>query len=479
MNTKQLFAYCILAFVCFSFVSVFSWNTSPFYGGQWEGVDSSVYKIVGKYWVEGLMPYVDLWDQKGPLIHAIDALGYIISGNSYGIFLIQIISLYVTSIYVFKSLCLAFNEVSSLLLCFFIVLSLLIDYEGGNLVEEFLLPFISISYCLLMNYMLKGCQDTTLLFRFCFLVGLSLAFSFFTRLTNALGLCASEFILCLCILYDKDYKLLGRMVTFTLLGVWVIAVPVLFYFFYNNALSEMWYATFTYNVEYAASMSNTPKSLGYFITNYLNCFLLLFASLILFLKDYIRDGLLWLTTALLPLVWFFNGANFPHYGMTVFPYLTISFVLLGYYFRKDHKFYILKPLFLIAIGVIVFLAIVIRSCQSMNVFISDNGRNRESYVEKVCQKYNINKNSLLLYNFSGKECLEEKVKPAMRFFYLHDFLIDHGPSIEQKMLTSLATSKVEWILAKGGIQNRVIKIYVDCHYIEVNKDNGIVVYKLK
>ena len=74
MKTKRLFSYCILALVCLSFISVFSWNTSPIYGGQWEDIDSSVYKIVGKYWAEGLLPYVDLWDQKGPFLYSIKCI---------------------------------------------------------------------------------------------------------------------------------------------------------------------------------------------------------------------------------------------------------------------------------------------------------------------------------------------------------------------------------------------------------------------
>lgn len=479
MKTKRLFSYCILALVCLSFISVFSWNTSPIYGGQWEDIDSSVYKIVGKYWAEGLLPYVDLWDQKGPLIHAIDALGYLIVGNSNGIFIIQAVSLYITMIYIFKSLCLAFYEALSTFLCFFIVLSLSTDYNGGNLVEEFLLPFISVSYYILLKYLLNGYKDTTILFRFCFFVGLSLAFSFFTRLTNALGLCASEFILCLWILYDRKFKLFGKMILYTLLGCLVITIPVLFYFLYHDAFNEMWYATFTYNVEYAASMSNMPKSLGYFITSYLNCFLLTFVSLLLFLKKYYREGMLWITTALLPLAWFINGANFPHYGMIVFQYLTITFVLLGNYVRREHKDYILKPLYFISIGIMVFIAVGLRVYQSKNVFISDSGRNRDSYVKTACIKNHINKNSLLLYNFSGKEYLEEKVKPAVRFFFLQDFLIDHGPSIEQRVLTSLTVSKVEWIIAKGEVHNRMIKRFIDDHYKEVDKENGIVVYQLK
>jgi hypothetical protein len=135
-----------------AFVSIFSWTTSPIYGGQFEGIDSAVYKLVGKSWAEGLLPYVDIWDQKGPLIHAVDALGYKCFGADIGIFFIQIVSLYITAIFSFKSLKLSYAQLPSLLLTFFLVLSLSINYDGGNLVEEYLLPFISISYYFLLKY---------------------------------------------------------------------------------------------------------------------------------------------------------------------------------------------------------------------------------------------------------------------------------------------------------------------------------------
>ena len=478
MSIKKFLTYFFFAFICLSFVFVFSWSTSPFYEGRWEGMDSTVFKIIGRYWAEGLIPYVDIWDQKGPLIHAINAFGYMLTGNYNGIIFIQFTSLFITSIFVFKSLQLTFRYNLSLLLTSFIILSLSINYDGGNLVEEYLLPFISLSYYILLKYTLSGLKSTKHILIFSFLVGLSLAFSLFTRLTNALGLCASELIVCTWTLFDKRYRLFVGIVCFTIIGFMVISTPILLFFFHNDALSEMWYGTFTYNVEYAASMSNVPKSAGFFITSF-NCFVLLFSSLILLVKKHFREGIMWLASAILPMVWFLNGANFPHYGMIVFQYLTISYVLISHYTNEYHNSYQFKSRVLIIIGFMVTICICIRIYKFKDVITCCNDLNKESYVNIICHKYHINKESLLLYNYSGKECYEEEIKPAMRFFYLHDFLISNGPSIEKKMLNSLAGSNIEWIIAKGGIKHTDIRNYVDNHYIKIDDENGIIVYELK
>lgn len=476
MKLKPLFLYLLLFFACLSFVCIFSWSTSPIYGGRFEGIDSAVFKVVGKYWAVGDFPYVDLWDQKGPLIHAINALGYKLIGSDLGVFYIQVISLYITALFIYRSLKLAFTIVPSLLLTCFIVLSLSVNYDGGNLVEEYLLPFISISYYLLLKYLIKTKPEVTDLFLFCFFVGLSLAFSLFTRLTNALGLCASEFVICLMFLCKRKYKLFLSGTLCTLLGFVVITIPVISYFYYHSALSEMWYGAFGYNLEYAASLSNNGGSLFYFLTSYLNCFVLIIISIWLLVKRNIFEGFLWIMTALLPLVWFAKGAGFSHYGMIVFQYICISFVLLKRFFNSN---LFLTRMSIASVICMTTIGICVRTYYSKNVFLNVNGQKQESRIENICQKYNVNKNSLILYNYPGPEYIVNNIKPGMRFFYLHDFLMSHGPSIEPKMLKSLSESKVAWIIAKDDVKNKRAKEYIDNHYDLIANEANIVVYKLK
>lgn len=91
------------------FVLFFSKSTSPIYSNA-IGIDSAIFMIIGKGWTSGILPYVGLWDSKGPIIFAINSLGWIIAGNRYGLFAIQIVCASFTSFFVFKILAVCFSE---------------------------------------------------------------------------------------------------------------------------------------------------------------------------------------------------------------------------------------------------------------------------------------------------------------------------------------------------------------------------------
>ena len=79
-DKKRGFVYnkilCALLFVLSGLVWAlfFSKTTSPLYTDV--GYDSAMFQTIGKYWAQGYLPYVDLFDHKGPLIFFINAVGY-------------------------------------------------------------------------------------------------------------------------------------------------------------------------------------------------------------------------------------------------------------------------------------------------------------------------------------------------------------------------------------------------------------------
>jgi hypothetical protein len=64
-----------------TFVTLFSYTTSPIYSEWGDTPDSPIFQIIGKYWKEGWIPYKDLWDLKGPYIFFMDAIGYWLTGT--------------------------------------------------------------------------------------------------------------------------------------------------------------------------------------------------------------------------------------------------------------------------------------------------------------------------------------------------------------------------------------------------------------
>lgn len=74
-----------------AFVLRFSYSTSFLYP-EYCGFDSAIFQTIGKYWAQGVTPYAQLFDHKGPLIFFVDAVGYWLHGRS-GVLVVQTLSL--------------------------------------------------------------------------------------------------------------------------------------------------------------------------------------------------------------------------------------------------------------------------------------------------------------------------------------------------------------------------------------------------
>ena len=66
--------------------------------------DSAWFMMAGKSWMEGLRPYADFSDSKGPLLWLIYGLGYLISPRNYhGVFVLEVLAYWLTFIILFKT----------------------------------------------------------------------------------------------------------------------------------------------------------------------------------------------------------------------------------------------------------------------------------------------------------------------------------------------------------------------------------------
>lgn len=61
------------------FASPYTTPLNPYYG-----YDSAVFMVLGKGVAAGKLPYLDLYDNKGPMIFYINALGYLLGGPDGG-----------------------------------------------------------------------------------------------------------------------------------------------------------------------------------------------------------------------------------------------------------------------------------------------------------------------------------------------------------------------------------------------------------
>lgn len=97
--------YDYLILLCFAFFTLlFFTKSSPlFYLNDW--VDSNAYFTVGKGIIHGLIPYRDLFEQKGPLLYFIHAGAYLIERKNFtGVYVFQSIGLFISLLFAYKTL---------------------------------------------------------------------------------------------------------------------------------------------------------------------------------------------------------------------------------------------------------------------------------------------------------------------------------------------------------------------------------------
>lgn len=169
---KTVFSWVFCFILAFFTLLICSKNSFLYVFNDW--VDANCFFTVGKSMVHGILPYKELFEQKGPLLFLIYGLGSLITPTSFhGVFIFEVLSFTVFNYYILKLL----NEFISskyslltLLIVDALIVSRIYFVQGGS-AEEFCLPYLAYSlywffkyttddkynrYALFMNGMMAG-----------------------------------------------------------------------------------------------------------------------------------------------------------------------------------------------------------------------------------------------------------------------------------------------------------------------------------
>ena len=145
MNKKAaLGIYLVVLSTLFIFFC--SAGTSPIYWHSYFGWDADVFMMGGKLVKEGMIPYKEVFDHKGPLMFFIQYIGQMICDKRLGIFILQIIFMFFSLLGVNRLAKLFFKEAGSIVMPFLTLIFLFQYYKEGNQTEEYCLPFLIWSY---------------------------------------------------------------------------------------------------------------------------------------------------------------------------------------------------------------------------------------------------------------------------------------------------------------------------------------------
>ena len=116
---------------------------------QIPNIDYSIFQYVGERIREGQLPYRDVFDHKPPLIFYLNALGLALGGGSrWGIWALQLVAVGSAGLLGFcRAAACRLGCYPAWLAAAGFLLNLVFVHEGGNLTEEFALPFQFAAIC--------------------------------------------------------------------------------------------------------------------------------------------------------------------------------------------------------------------------------------------------------------------------------------------------------------------------------------------
>lgn len=358
-NKVLLIISLILILISFSMV-LLSLRTNPF-SNRLNAHDSSMFIYFGRGIKDGMIPYNEMFDHKGIILFFVQYLGIFLgNGNdNLGIWIIEVLFFSVTTIFFLKMGKLITKDIFIPSIAFFVICTIgLHTFEGGNLSEEFALPFISIALYFFVKIILTNRYSRMTLF----LIGLTGGIIFFIR-SNMIAL---WIVFCLFLLIKntmvKNYPILLEQICFIFLGGITVCSGVLTYGFITESLNEMIYQTFILNFQYSSILENTsPVSPNESFLDFVNrSGVLVFISLF-FMSMLYRDKKDPIKTlsVIIVIYMLFNymtvimsGRFYLHYFTTMLPILFILTVI-GLYWFSDIMILKNKPISIILLFLIV------------------------------------------------------------------------------------------------------------------------------
>ena len=320
---------CIWAFAtALLFLLVFSWSTSPLYLSY--GNDSVFFQTIGLGVLQGKVPYVDLFDHKGPVPFFMNALGYLVGSVSSdpsfgrtGLFILQLISMGVTLL-LLQSLASLFtdNRRKSFLATGLALIPMMDFIIEGNQVEEWLLPYVAGALLIVAGFVRDGSSKMPLWKAL--LLGVCFAVCFYTRPNDGVmwvgGLCFGLVLLCI---RGRNWRTLFSCTGAALGGFAAVSAPIFLYFGRRGAIDAMMEGMIWHNLRYASDGAFTWGGIGMILIP-----MIIIGFTLFFLdKERRREWMYLLVPMLVFTVAFIGKRDYYHYLLPLIPYTVICFTL--------------------------------------------------------------------------------------------------------------------------------------------------------
>ena len=335
---KTVYPICLLFAAVFLFLCT---KSSPLFPlNDW--VDANIYFTIGKGMMHGLVPYLDLYDQKGPIAFLIFGIASLVSGTSFfGVYLVEVIAF---SFFLFASFRIVsfYTEKYALLtlpmLSAFILGSL--SFSHGGSFEELMMPLLAWSLFDTLRYFKQDYPNPVpmkMIARNALFAGIML-FGKFNLLAFYFVWMA---VLVIAQLLQKQVKRAILSSVLFLCVMFSVGIPFVIYFAANGGLKDFYYYYFYSNIfNYSVTDQSSLLSTVYIIIKSCGAFSYRNPQI----AALIALGLGWFTfqkreharviekinvlcmAGLLACAIYMGGLGYRYYGLALTPFMALGMV---------------------------------------------------------------------------------------------------------------------------------------------------------
>lgn len=211
--------------------------------------DANCFLTLGRSIANGLVPYRDIYEQKGPLLYFVHALAALISSKTFlGVYFIQAIICAIAHYYSIKIASL-YTQVTGRLLILSVPLTMLLysvnAYYYGDSAEEMILPIFAITLYIVLKSIkeesLPSISETAF-------IAVGTACAFWIKYTLCGFFLGTVIFFLIYSIRKKIFKKLAKLILVFVVAFVLSAIPILIYFAANHALGDLFTAYFYNNI---------------------------------------------------------------------------------------------------------------------------------------------------------------------------------------------------------------------------------------
>jgi len=487
LKSHEIQYYILLAVIGIFMMSFCSYTSPAFYFDY--SPDNNAFFSVGKAMMHGIVPYKDIFEQKGPYVYLLHGIAYLIAHRSFiVIFFVGIIVLVSAMILTYKiARILRLDTLPSLLIAILSPMLFLYHpyYDYGDTVEFMVLPFLlSLIYLVLIidRYQFKISQ------KWYFCQGLFVGIVFLAKYTLLGAWIVFYLMLGVYFLIHKDWLHLKRMILWSGIGFLTATIPWLIYFLATGSLGAFFNVYFLFNtrtyltssVSFFSNLIQSAillaqfylKDVLFFTLGILGTLIVIFKTTIFRIK-FTRSLYLaiFLGNDLLALYGYQAGSVYQYYQLVYFAFFVVPFAYYGkVFFKWVHLPNNDDPFIIVATLIVSFFLVVgvNNNVVSSRLFPNNASITKKDTIRaqvpaqtefgRIMRQRTSNLRNLTLLNYGSIDMgfyTASGAVPNTYYFQNYNISEKSAPQILRSQRQVIARKQVKWVVLNTPAKNNL------------------------